>query len=74
MQELLDTRGAAAVLRLSPRTLESLRLRGGGPRYIRLSRRAVRYHPTDLNVWIEESRRRSTSDDGSVVAEGAGAE
>jgi len=73
MQELLDTRGAAAVLRLSPRTLESLRLRGGGPRYVRLSRRAVRYHPADLDAWIEKSRRRSTSDDGSSAA-GAGAE
>jgi predicted DNA-binding transcriptional regulator AlpA len=64
MQELLDTRAAAAVLRLSPRTLESLRLRGGGPRYIRLSRRAVRYHPSDLDCWIESSRRSSTSDTG----------
>ena len=45
----------------------------GGPRYVRLSRRAVRYHPADLDAWIEKSRRRSTSDDGSSAA-GAGAE
>jgi hypothetical protein len=70
MQELLDTRAAAGVLRLSPRTLESLRLRGGGPRYVRLSRRAVRYHPVDLDAWIEKSRRSSTSDDGAAPARG----
>jgi predicted DNA-binding transcriptional regulator AlpA len=64
MEELLTTRAAAGILKMSHRTLESFRLRGGGPRYVRLSRRAVRYHPADLDAWIEESRRSSTSDAG----------
>jgi hypothetical protein len=66
MRELLDTRAAAAVLGLSHRTLECLRVRGGGPAYVRLSRRAIRYHPADLEAFIEQSRRSSTSDNGGA--------
>lgn len=61
---LLKTRKAANHLDLSPRTLESWRLKGGGPPFIALSPKAVRYHPDDLESWIATRRRKSTSDTG----------
>ena len=52
------------------RTLEAKRLRGGGPPFIRISRRCVRYRRQDVLDWIAERRRRSTSDPGPTPAEG----
>lgn len=55
---------AAHLLGLSHRTLESMRVRGGGPRFIRLSARAIRYRRADLVAWADERSRESTSDMG----------
>jgi excisionase family DNA binding protein len=60
---LLTTSEAAAHLRLSPRTLEAWRLRGGGPRYRKLGDRVL-YTQTDLDAWLETQARTSTSDPG----------
>lgn len=57
---LLTGREAAALLRLSERTMERHRVAGTGPRYVALGR-AVRYRRRDLIDWIEHSARRSTS-------------
>jgi len=51
MLRLLTQREAARVLRLSERTLERLRLQGGGPLYVKAGR-AVRYREADLEAWI----------------------
>lgn len=59
----LDTIAAGLVIRLSPRTLEGLRVRGGGPAFRRHSGR-VRYCLADLIAWSEAGRRASTSDEG----------
>ena len=59
----LSTRQAAAVLGLSPRTLESYRVKGGGPPFLVCCNR-VRYLRSDLDAWALAGRRRSTSDDG----------
>ncbi len=48
---LLNTDQAAMYLNLAKATLESMRVRGGGPLFIRLGR-AVRYRPEDLDAWI----------------------
>jgi predicted DNA-binding transcriptional regulator AlpA len=42
---------ASVFLRLSERTLERLRGRGGGPKYSRLGRRVV-YRRADLDAWV----------------------
>ncbi len=65
--ELLKTKEAAELLKLSPRTLENLRLRGGGPRYVKLGG-AVRYRTKDLDEWVTVQARRSTSDSGQEAA------
>ena len=59
----LSTRQAAALLGLSPRTLERYRVTGDGPAFSKLGRR-VCYARADLDGWASERRRNSTSDDG----------
>lgn len=61
---LLNTAQAAAVVDLSPRTLERYRVVGGGPCFRKIGR-WVRYTPEDLERWLESRLRVSTSDDGS---------
>lgn len=63
------TEAAAAYLGLSPRTLEKLRLTGGGPIYCRPpGRKVVLYDRDALDEWARAGRRRSTSDTTPVEA------
>ena len=64
--KLLTTAEAAARVGLSPRTLERLRVTGGGPKYRKIGR-WVRYTEQDLDEWLESCTRTSTSDDGSAA-------
>lgn len=61
---LLFPAEAAHILGLSPRTLEHFRISGGGPHYVSIGRRCVRYRRDDLISWIESRRRRHTSASG----------
>ena len=64
----LDTKEAAAFLRLSPRTLERMRVEGAGPKYLKAGRgiRArVLYREEDLRTWVEAITYGSTSEYGS---------
>ncbi len=63
-EALLYPLEVAYLTALSVRTLESLRLRGGGPVFYALRRRAIRYKRSEVFEWIEATRRRSTSDPG----------
>jgi predicted DNA-binding transcriptional regulator AlpA len=58
---LLTGREAAALLRLSERTLERHRTAGTGPRFCALGR-AIRYRRCDVLAFIERSTRHSTSE------------
>lgn len=58
----LRTAEAAALLRLSPRTLEKHRVHGTGPTY-RKAGGTVLYVAEELISWVESNRRRSTGDD-----------
>ncbi len=51
---------AAAFLNLSNRTLQAWRVRGCGPKFRKLGR-AVRYRLEDLETFVNENVRRSTS-------------
>ena len=59
---LLYPAEAAHILGLSPRTLEHYRIAGGGPPYVSIGRRCVRYRRSDLIAWIDSRCRRHTSD------------
>jgi len=58
---LLTTKEAAVLLALQTQTLEMWRGRGRGPKYLKLGS-AVRYERRELEAFVEQSRRRSTSD------------
>lgn len=60
---LLRTEEAARWLGLSGRTLEKHRCTGTGPSYRKLGGRVV-YMLADLQAWIDEGERRSTSHRG----------
>ncbi len=64
---LLVTAEAAFLLGLSHRTLEALRLRGGGPPFVVVTPKAIRYRRCDIDAFIEARRRSSTSDPGPAA-------
>ena len=59
---LLTEKEAAELIGFTPRFLQERRFRGGGPRYVAVSARAVRYRPEDLEAWAMARLRTSTSD------------
>ena len=63
----IGTPAAAEYLGISPRTLEKLRVTGGGPAFYKVRRRCL-YRLAELEAWALEGRRGSTSDTGAVRA------
>lgn len=61
---MLRQEKVAELLDVSPKTLETWRLRGIGPRFCKISS-AIRYAKADVEAWLRASTRRSTSDIGS---------
>lgn len=57
----LTNEEAATFLRLSPRTLEKLRVIGGGPRFRKFGRRVL-YAIDDLEAWANARSFEMTSD------------
>lgn len=53
LDQLMDERAAADVLCYSVRALQNWRYRGGGPLFIKVSARSVRYRRRDLLAWVE---------------------
>jgi predicted DNA-binding transcriptional regulator AlpA len=65
METLVTQREAAAVLRLSERTLERYRTSGLGPKFCRMHR-SIRYRQSDLEAWIASRVVASTSQRAGV--------
>lgn len=63
MAQLLTETEAADYLGVSPRTLSNFRTRGGGPDYIKVGSKSVRYDLKDLQEYIADRRQNSTSED-----------
>lgn len=53
---------AAAYTGLAEATLETLRSRGGGPRFVKLSRNLIRYRLHDLDAFLDARTVASTSE------------
>ncbi len=66
--ELIPETVAADFLDLTPRSMQGMRQRGGGPKFIRLSSRCIRYTRTLLKAWADTRMRSSTSDPGEAAA------
>jgi hypothetical protein len=62
---LIDEKVAAEFLDLTPRTTQAYRQRGGGPKYIVLSSRCIKYRRIDLKAWADARVRTSTADQGA---------
>lgn len=65
VSRLVTERDASELLGVSVRTLQKWRLQGNGPRFVKLGH-AVRYDVKDLEAYIEDGRRRSTSDSAQI--------
>ena len=65
---LLTEADAAKLLRFTPRFLQARRVRGDGPKFLKISSRAVRYRRSDLLEWEQSLVRTSTSDNGMDAA------
>ncbi len=61
---------AAPYVGLSVSTLAKARLRGDGPKFVRLSARAIGYLQADLDDWLAAKRFGSTSEYGSAATSG----
>lgn len=59
--DILTTQEAAEYVRLGKPTMERFRTSGDGPVYYQLGG-AVRYRRSDLDVWLDSRRIRSTSE------------
>lgn len=59
---LLTEMQAGDSLGLTPRTLQAWRHAGGGPAFVRISSRCVRYRLADLESFAADRLRSSTSD------------
>ena len=53
---LISEKEAAAFLSYSVRALQNWRCRGGGPEFIRVSIRSIRYRRRELIAWVESNR------------------
>jgi len=67
-QRLLRTRDTAAYLGLAASTLEKLRVRGGGPPFVRRGR-AVYYDLADLDAWIADMPRFASTAEADASEE-----
>lgn len=59
---LLTEQQAATLMNVNPRTLQKWRVKGGGPLFVRISRRCIRYRPKDITDWTQNRVKSSTSE------------
>jgi predicted DNA-binding transcriptional regulator AlpA len=62
LDRLINESDAATFLGFSIRALQGWRFKGGGPRFVKIGGRAVRYRRRDLIGWSEANLRASTAD------------
>jgi len=58
---MIDEQAAATFLGYTVRALQNWRHRGGGPQYVRVSGRSIRYRRCDLIKWAEARLCKHTS-------------
>ena len=58
---LLTETEAAKFLGFSIRSLQGWRLKGGGPTFIKIGGKSVRYRRRDLIGWADDNRKLSSS-------------
>ena len=66
--ELLPETEAADFLNVTPRFLQHRRQCGGGPPFVRISARCIKYTRFRCKTWYDARMRSSTSDPGQEAA------
>tara|TARA_R110000868_G_scaffold124226_3_gene328574 strand:- start:5954 stop:6184 length:231 start_codon:yes stop_codon:yes gene_type:complete len=61
LDRLMNENEAAEFLSYSVRALQNWRVRGGGPFYVKVSARSIRYRRRDLIAWTEGRLTANTS-------------
>lgn len=59
--EVVDEQGASLIVGLAPATLRCMRTRGGGPPFVRISGRCVRYVVADLRKYVADRTVQNTA-------------
>jgi len=62
LDRMFDEHKAADFLGYTIRALQNWRLRGGGPKFVKVSGRSIRYRRRDLIEWAEGLLVASTSE------------
>ncbi len=65
-KRLLKVQEAAEYTSMSKHTLNCLRVKGGGPKFVKLGS-SVRYDPSDLELWIKSNKISHTSEHDARV-------
>lgn len=61
LDRLITERDAADFLGYTMRALQNWRVRGGGPLYVKISNRSIRYRRRDLQAWVESKLAEHTT-------------
>jgi len=61
LDSLINENKAADFLGYSVRALQNWRIRGGGPRFVKVSARSIRYRRRDLMAWADDLTVENTS-------------
>ncbi|QPZ89690.1 helix-turn-helix transcriptional regulator [Thioclava electrotropha] len=62
LDRLITERDAADFLGYTMRALQNWRTRGGGPLYVKVSPRSIRYRRRDLNAWVESKLAKHSTE------------
>jgi len=62
LTRMINEHEAADYIGHSVRSLQNWRVRGGGPKFIKVSGRSIRYRRSELNEWANSKLVSSTSE------------
>lgn len=62
LDRLINENEAAGFIGYTIRALQGWRVKGGGPKFIKVSARSIRYRRRDLIEWAEMHLKASTSE------------
>lgn len=66
-ERLITDREVSKLTGIPRKTLQALRLRGGGPDFIKI-RSSCRYRPSEIENWLKANTRKTTSEGGNSIA------